>query len=131
MDSRFKSTVLWTFYVAVVLVGLFTLVLLGVNVLAPTFFPKADISGIKKYIDTFCVILSFLSVGLGIYSIWQSSGSGKQANEILKSIQAIEHEHQLSQDLMRVITSVVDNGKTIKTSDASKESLWKPDWDIK
>lgn len=130
MSEKFKSTLLWTLYVAVVLIAIFTVVLLGVNVLAPTFFPKTDISGIKEYINTFCVILSFLSVGLGIYSIWQASGSGKQANEILKSIQAIEHEQHLSQDLMRVITNVVDNGKTIKTSNASKESSWQPDNDI-
>ena len=130
MSEKFKSTLLWTLYVAVVLIAIFTVVLLGVNVLAPTFFPKTNISGIKEYINTFCVILSFLSVGLGIYSIWQASGSGKQANEILKSIQAIEHEQHLSQDLMRVITNVVDNGKTIKTSNASKESSWQPDNDI-
>lgn len=103
MSEKFKSTLLWTLYVAVVIIAVFTVVLLGVNVLAPTFFPETDISGIKEYINTFCVILSFLSVGLGIYSIWQASGSGKQANEILKSIRAIEREQHLSQDLMRVI----------------------------
>ena len=108
----------------------FTVVLLGVNVLAPTFFPEADISGIKEYINTFCAVLSFLSVGLGIYSIWQANGSGKQANEILKSIRAIEREQHLSLGLMRVITNVVDNGKTMKTSDASKDGAWKPDNDV-
>lgn len=130
MSERFKSTVLWTLYVTVVIITVFTVILLGVNVLAPTFFPKTDISGIKEYINTFCVILSFLSVGLGIFSIWQASGSSKQANEILKSIQAIEREQQISRDLMSVITNVVDNGKTIQTSTASKENCWKPDNDI-
>lgn len=76
------------------------------------------------------MILSFLSVGLGIYSIWQANGSGKQANEILKSIRAIEREQHLSQDLMRVITNVVDNGKTMKTSNANNKGSWKPDHDI-
>ncbi len=95
------------------------------------FFPNQDISGIKEYINTFCVILSFLSVGLGIYSIWQASVSGKQANEILKSIQAIEYEQNIAQGLMRVITNVVDNGKTIQTSDASKAGAWKQDNDTK
>ena len=130
MSDKFKSTLLWTLYVAVVLIAVFTVISLGVNVLAPTFFPETDISGIKEYINTFCVILSFLSVGLGIFSIWQANGSGKQANEILKSIQAIEREQHMSQDLMRVITSVMDNGITIKTSDATKEGSWKPDNDI-
>lgn len=59
MSDRFKSTVLWTMYIAVVAIGLFTVILLAVNVLAPTFFPSTDISGIKEYINTFCIILSF------------------------------------------------------------------------
>lgn len=130
MDGRFKSTLFWTCYVVLVVVVIFTFILLGVDVLAPTFFPETNISGIKQYINTFCVILSFLSVVLGVYSIWQSNGSSKQANEILLSVQAIEREQHLSQDLMRVITNVVDNGTTIKTTSASKESSWKPDNDI-
>lgn len=130
MDDKFKSTLLWTCYAVFMLVVLFTLILLGVDVLAPTFCPKANISGIKKYINTFCIILSFMSVVLGVYSIWQSNGSNKQANEILQSVQAIEREQHLSQDLMRVITNVVDNGSTIKTSSASKKSSWKPDNDV-
>lgn len=112
-----------------VLIALFTVVSLGINVLAPTFFPETDISGFKDYINTFCVILSFLSVGLGIYSIWQASESGKQASEIMKSIQIIEREQSLSQDLMRVIANAVDNGKTM-TSENVKAGSWKPDNDI-
>ena len=76
------------------------------------------------------MILSFLSAGLGIYSIWQTYESGKQANEILKSVQAIEREQHLSQDLMRVITYVAGNGTTIKMSSANKNDLWEMDNDI-
>lgn len=130
MRDRLKQVVPWTFYIIVVLIMLFTIVSLCINILAPTFFPEKDISGFKNYINEFCVILSFLSVGLGIYSIWQTSGSGKQANEILKSIQAIEREQQLSKDLMRVINNVIDNGKTIKTSNVNKQNSWEPDSDI-
>lgn len=131
MSDKLKSVVLWTLYIALVLIGLFTVILLGVNVLAPTLFPQTDISGIKEYINTFCIILSFLSVGLGMYSIWQANISSKNANEILKSIRAIERDqHLLSNDLMQVITSVVVSGKTINASDASKKNSWKPDKDI-
>lgn len=130
MSDRFKSTVLWTMYIAVVAIGLFTVILLAVNVLAPTFFPSTDISGIKEYINTFCIILSFLSVGLGMYSIWQASSSSKQANEILKSIREIELEQKTAKNLMRVIISVVDNGKTITTSNANTKESWKTDNNI-
>ncbi len=130
MSEKFKSTLLWTIYILIVFVVASTVILIGVNVLAPTFFPNVDISGIKEYINTFCVILSFLSVGLGIYSIWQANVSGKQANEILKSIRSIESEQHLSQDLIRVIANVVDNGKTIQTSEAIDANSWKPDNNI-
>lgn len=130
MSEKFKSTLLWTIYILSVFVVASTVILIGVNVLAPTFFPNVDISGIKEYINTFCVILSFLSVGLGIYSIWQANVSGKQANEILKSIRSIESEQHLSQDLIRVIANVVDNGKTIQTSEAIDANSWKPDNNI-
>lgn len=130
MSEKFKSTLLWTIYILIVFVAASTVILIGVNVLAPTFFPNVDISGIKEYINTFCVILSFLSVGLGIYSIWQANVSGKQANEILKSIRSIESEQHLSQDLIRVIANVVDNGKTIQTSEAIDANSWKPDNNI-
>ena len=130
MDDKFKSTLLWTCYGVLLLVIIVTLIFLGIDVLAPTFFPETNISGIKQYINTFCIILSFLSVTLGVYSIWQSNGSSKQANEILQSVRAIEKEQHLSQDLMRVITNVVDNGSTIKTSNVNKGNLWKPDNDI-
>lgn len=65
MSNRFKSTLLWTFYIALVIVGVFTIILLGVNVLAPTIMPETDISGIKEYINTFCVILSFYLLAWG------------------------------------------------------------------
>lgn len=129
MNGKLKQVVPWTLYISVVLIALFTIVSLVINVLAPTFFPQTDISGFKDYINTFCVILSFLSVGLGIYSIWQTNESGKQANEIMKSIQLIERDQHLSQDLLRVITNTVDNGKTM-TSDNVKTGLWKTDNDV-
>lgn len=129
MNGRLRQVVPWTLYIAVVLIAMFTIVSLVINVLAPTFFPETNISGFQDYINTFCVILSFLSVGLGIYSIWQASESGKQANEIMKSIQLIEREQYLSQDLMRVIANALDNGKTM-TADNVKEGTWKPDNNI-
>lgn len=118
---------MWTCYIIVLSVVLFTFVLLIADVLAPTFYPDTDISGVKQYINTFCVILSFSSVALGAYSIWQSNGSNRQVNEILQSVRAIEREQRLSRDLMGVITSAKDNGITLETSEAKKEGKWETD----
>lgn len=129
MSKKLKQIISWTLYVSIVIIAILTITSLIINVLAPTFFPEKDISGFKDYINIFCVILSFLSVGIGIYSVWQANVSGKQANEIMKSIQAIEREQYLSQELLRAISNVADNGKTM-TSDSGTESSWKPDNDI-
>lgn len=113
------------------LVLIFTFILIGVNVLAPTLFPELNISGIKDYINTFCVILSFMSAGLGIYSIWQANLSGKQATEILNSIKSIEKEQKFTKDLLEVITNTFDNEKTSQTSTINKENDWNIDKNTK
>ena len=95
-----------------------------------TFFPEKDISGFKEYINTLCVILSFLSAGLGCYSIWQAFVSDKHAEKIINSLQTIEREQRIAQDLMRVMTNTLDNGSITKTADASINGSWKPDKDV-
>lgn len=130
MVDKLKTTALWTVYIFVVFIGVTIIASVFISALAPTFYPEEDISGIKEFVNTFCVFLSFLSVGLGVYSIVQTNGSGKQANEILNSIQAVERDQKLSQELMRVVASVVDNGKTMQSTDASKNGVWKQDKDV-
>lgn len=95
MNKNLKTVIQWTIYLLIILIVLFTVGSLLVNVFAPTFFPNADISGFKDYINTFCVILSFLSVGLGVYSIWQASASGKQASEMIDSLHALKQQQEI------------------------------------
>ena len=121
MSDRLKHIIPWTLYVSVVLIALFTVVSLGINVLAPTFFPETDISGFKDYINTFCVILSFLSVGLGIYSIWQASESSKQANEMVNSIHALKQQ----QELLLVTLKSTNDLKIVTTNKA--DGHWSQD----
>ena len=65
MDEKLKKVTQWTLYILVMVFALFTLISLGIIVLAPTLFPELNIDGFKSYINTLCVILSVLSVGLG------------------------------------------------------------------
>jgi len=95
MTERLKNVIQWTLYVLVIIVALITIISLGINILAPTLFPNVDISGFKDYINTSCVFLSFLSVGLGIYSIWQASQSGKQADEMLSTIRDLKYQQEV------------------------------------
>lgn len=86
-----------------------------VSVLAPTFFPSVNIDGFKSYINTFGIVLSFLSVALGVYSIWQAFASGKQATEMINSI------HDLKQQQATLLvtlksTNNISSSDTIHTS---------------
>lgn len=113
MSGKLKNVILWTLYIVVLIIGLSAIIALGVNVLAPTFFPDADISGFKNYINTFGIILSFLSVGLGMFSIYQANISGKQAVEMLNSIQ----ELKIQQERMLVsLKSIRDSKVGFSTS---------------
>lgn len=117
MDTTLKRVILWSLYILIVIIAIFTLISLGINVFAPTFFPSVDISGFKDYINTFCVILSFLSVGLGVFSIVQANESGKQANEMATSIQALKQQ----QEILLVTLKSTNNQTIVKSNQAEGE----------
>ncbi len=115
MDEKLKTVVQWTIYILIIIVILFTVMSLLVSVLAPTFFPSVNIDGFKSYINTFGIVLSFLSVALGVYSIWQAFASGKQATEMINSI------HDLKQQQATLLvtlksTNNISSSDTIHTS---------------
>ena len=126
-NNKLKNTVLWTIYVSILLISIFTLICIIINVIAPTFFPERDISGFIQYVNIFGIILSFLSAGLGIFSIWQANVSNKQVSEILQSLQSIEHDKTLSKELIRVVGKIVDDGLTTLSSRAKTDGSWEPD----
>lgn len=123
MDDRLKKIIAWTTYIIAITVIILTIGALIVNMLAPTLFPNVDISGIKRYIDTLCVILSFLSAALGGYSIWQANTSGKQAANILKSIEHIESNTNMTKELVKNL----NKKDTTQTYNMNKKSGWNPD----
>ena len=78
MSDKLKHTMQWSLYILMMIIVIVTFICLGINIIAPTFFTNTNINGFKDYINTLGVILSFLSAGLGIYSILQANVSGKQ-----------------------------------------------------
>lgn len=121
MSEKLKSVICWTGYILATIVIIFTIFALGVKVFAPSFFPNTDISGFQDYINTFCVILSFLSVGLGLLSIWQANESNKQTTKMLETINDIK----LQQEILAVSLKS-QNNQNIVTSNQS-EGEWQPD----
>lgn len=121
MDTEFKRVIFWSLYILTAIIAIFTFIALGINVLAPTFFPNANISGFKDYINTFCIILSFLSVGLGVFSIIQANESSKQVSEMTSSIQALKQQ----QEIFLVTLKSTNNQNIVKSNQAEGE--WQPD----
>ncbi len=105
MSDKLKHTIQWSLYILMMVIVIITFICLGANIIAPTFFPNTNINGFKDYINTLCVILSFLSAGLGIYSILQANVSGKQASEMINSI----HELKEQQEIFLVTLKTTDN----------------------
>lgn len=105
MNDKLKNTIQWTVYVLVMIVICYILVSLGANTVAPVFWPEIDVSSFTEYINNLCVMLSFASVALGTYSIWQASRSGKQASEMINSL----HELKSQQALLVTLLSTKDS----------------------
>ena len=92
MNERLKTVVQWTIYSAFIIISVWTFISLLVCVMAPTFSPDANISGFKDYVNTFAIILSFLSVLIGMFSIWQAYVSEKQSTEMIQSLQELKQK---------------------------------------
>lgn len=107
-NNKLKNTVLWTLYVSMLFVGLFFLLCSITIIIAPTFFPETDISGFKSYINVFGNVLSFLSVLLSVYSMYQASSGNKQMNEMLKMTQDIINEQEHTKETMREVIYKID-----------------------
>lgn len=122
MSDKLKRSVQWSLYIFILIVISITMICLVISILSPTFFPEKDISGFKDYIDTLCVILSFLSVGLSVYSIIQAISSGKQANEMIKSIQELKAQ----QKILCVTLKSINACNVVSHTDAHNDD-WKPD----
>lgn len=94
MENKEKKIIFWTIYSAIITISILTLITLIIIMIAPTFFPQKDISGFQNYINVFCIILSFASVGLGICSIFQSYSSNQQAIKIIEFLQDIDYQQK-------------------------------------
>lgn len=105
MNKRLKNAIQWTIYVLIVLLSLFTIGVAIAIVILPVCCPAVNIESFRSYINTIGIILSCLSVGLGVYSVYQAVTSEKQAHKIIKSLQGIKKKQdilgeQLSQKYM-------------------------------
>lgn len=120
-NSNLKTVIQWTIYIAILIVSLFTLISLLIVVIAPTFLPSVNISGFKNYISTFGLLLSFLSVGLGTYSIYQAFASGKQATEMIQSLQTLKEQ----QELVLVSLKSIKDLKIVSSQKTTGQ--WTPD----
>ena len=119
MDERLTKAVQWSIYAIILIFSLCILASFIVIILQPTFFPDKNISGFKDYINTMCTFVSFISVGLGVFSIYQANSSGKQASKMMDSLRLLEKRQEL---LMVTLNKIGD--ATVSTSDTKSDTVW-------
>lgn len=122
MSRKLKSAIQWFLFVLVVLVAIITLFSLIMVMIAPAFFKDLDISGFSNYITISNIILAFLSVGLGFFSIWQASKSNKETEKILNKIQIVQQQQEILNNRINLLTF-----DTSFVSAKSKPENWVPD----
>lgn len=122
MNKDLKKVISWTLFIIILTIIIISLIASIINMIQPTFFPEVDISGFKNYTNAISVLLSFLSAGLGMFSIWQSNLSSQQSVEILNGIKDIEKEQKyISNNIMSV------NQHNIERTDANEKNKWRQD----
>lgn len=89
MSDRLVSVVTWVLTLFLTVAGALLLASAIVTTLAPTFWPKSDISGFRECLNTCTILLAFCSLGMGAVSIHQGSQSGKQSLKILQGLQTV------------------------------------------
>ena len=103
MDDKLKTCIQWTIYVIVTGAIVFFLISLVITMIKPTCFPNIDISGFENHLTNAAVFVSFLSAGLGAFSVWQANSSSKQSVEIIKKLNEIENEQlKISNNILSI-----------------------------
>lgn len=92
----------------------------------PIFWPQLDISSLSGFMESASIIVSFLSLGLGAYSVWQARESEIQMAEALSGIHSIDDRQKvLMQSMNRAIRLGQKSGNSPKPG--SPPSLnWDP-----
>lgn len=121
MSDKLKKVIPWSIFILIMLILFMMIVFFVIVAIQPTFFPNSDISGIKNSFNTASSVVGFLSAGIGLYSLLQSSNNDKQVRKILEGINIIkEHQNALQ------VSQTIPNHKF---AEARPDNLqeWKPD----
>ena len=95
VEKILKAVSMWAVLIFILLILLMLLGSATVQMIAPTFFPEADISGFIDVIQTASVLLSVISLVSGVVSLVLSHQSGKQAEKILEGVSELNKQCNL------------------------------------
>lgn len=122
MSNKLKSSIQWALFLLILLFVLFIIFVVVVE----TFCPESSIAGnFEKIIGRISIIVGFLSLGLGAWSIHLTHESNNQVAQILETVQLINNSQQNLERMLESGTPVIKSRKT-----KSKKRQWPQD-DIK
>lgn len=124
MDKRLKTVLQWSIFVLLMLIIVLMLIIpLACWVFSTIFKFDFDSSGISEIFGIAGVIISFLSAGLGCFSIWQANHGTQQTNKILEEVDSIKKQN----DILKSMISLQQPNINYGSAETSNSQCWSTD----
>lgn len=102
MDGTLKKVISWSIFGIILLVVIVGVVIPSIVLTyGPAMYPKADFSSFEDSLQYTSIVLSFASVFLGCFSIYQASVSSKEAKVLLERIDILKSKQDEMNNLLR------------------------------
>lgn len=122
MSKTLKNVIQWTLFATIILLVVF---MVFVPIVFEIFFPDSpNIENIRSLTSNLGLVVGFLSVGLGLFSIYQANVGSKQVDKVLENVKEIaKTQDAMFSKLSEIRTSVVFSQKSGSAEDWYKDNV--------
>ena len=122
MSKPLKNAIQWTLFATI---GLLVVFMVFVPIVFEIFFPDSpNIENIRNLTSNLGLVAGLLSVGLGLFSIYQANVGSKQVDKVLENVKEIaKTQDAMFSKLSEIRTSVGFSQKSGSAEDWSKDNV--------
>ncbi len=122
MSKLLKNTIQWALFATIALLVVF---MVFVPIVFETFFSDSpNIENIRNLTSNLGLVLGFLSLGLGFFSIYQANIGSKQVDKVLENVREIaKTQDAMFSKLSEIRTSVGFSQKSGSAEDWSQDNV--------
>lgn len=122
MSKTLKNAIQWTLFATI---GLLVVFMVFVPIVFEIFFPDSpNIENIRNLTSNLGLVAGLLSVGLGLFSIYQANVGSKQVDKVLENVKEIaKTQEAMFSKLSEIRTSVGFSQKSGFAEDWSKDNV--------